>query len=87
MDETTFRQTLASIDQKKLRRVTLSDQSARGSMTITLTNSELAFLRRLLRPYLDYYGTLAGSAKCSPANRARWDEVRALEQKLNGSAE
>ena len=54
-------------------------------MNITLTNSELAFLRALLKPYLDYYGTLAESAKCTPGNRAKWDEVRALEQKLNAN--
>jgi len=56
-------------------------------MNITLTKPELAFLRGLLKPYLDYYGTLAESAKCSPASRAKWEEVRELEQKLNGAAE
>jgi hypothetical protein len=54
-------------------------------MNITLTNAELAFLRGLLKPYLDYYGTLAESAKCTPSNRAKWEEVRELEQKLNAN--
>ena len=51
-------------------------------INITLTKAEVAFLRRLIKPFLDYYGLLAQSSKCTPASRAKWEEVRALEQKL-----
>ena len=52
-------------------------------MELSLTNSELAFLQRLLKPYVDYYSVLAQSGRCTAENRARWEQIRALAEKLN----
>jgi hypothetical protein len=51
-------------------------------MDVPLTDSELAFLQRLLKPYVDYYGTLASNGQCTKENRAKWELVRKLEEKL-----
>lgn len=50
---------------------------------VSLTPQELAFLRGLLKPYLEYYSVLAGLANCSAKHRAAGAEVRALVAKLN----
>lgn len=49
---------------------------------MNFSEKELAFLRALLKPHVDYYGMVASLDGASPASKAKWAEVSALEVKL-----
>ena len=56
-------------------------------MKIELSAEGANYLLRKLETDLEYYRTLAGSGKCSPNNRAKWELVRELHHHLSGIKE
>jgi hypothetical protein len=51
-------------------------------MDVNLSESEVHFLRKLLEPYVEYYGLLARSSYCSGFNRKKSEDLRKLNAKL-----
>jgi hypothetical protein len=51
-------------------------------MDLNLSESEVRFLRKLLVPYLEYYGLLARTNYCNESNRKKSEDLRKLNAKL-----
>jgi len=56
-------------------------------MEIELSPEERTYLRKLLKEHLDYFRTLAGSAKCTAPSRAKAQMLEALWAKLGSSCD
>lgn len=52
----------------------------RGSSA--LNAEEARYVAGLIGEHLNYYGLLAGSTKCTPANRQRYELVKGIWEKL-----